>query len=324
VPLARVAFVQPNIPQEVKWDPTKREEILAVLEDVTHHAAALKPELILWPEATTPLPLNAEAELRVRIEKLVREAGAPFALGSIVLLPGADGRPETAEWLNAALIVNPTTGMQRDIYAKRKLVPFGEYVPLRPLFGWLEKFVPIGGDFSHGRSATPLAVRLPGRPPELSLKVGTLICYEDIFPALARASVLAGAEVLVVHTNNGWYGEGDMAYQHAAHSVLRAVETRRPVLRDGNAGWSGWIDEFGTIRAVVTRDSAGNVGSNPTTAGTVYVRGTATADVTRDSRWTGRQSFYAEHGDWFIAVSAALAAVAWFALRRKTDSKYTT
>ncbi|MEI6861733.1 MAG: apolipoprotein N-acyltransferase, partial [Verrucomicrobiota bacterium] len=324
VPLVRVAFVQPDIPQEVKWDPSKRDEILAVLGDVTRQATALKPGLILWPEATTPLPLNADAALRAQVERLVREAGAPLALGSIALLPGADGRPETAEWLNAAYVVDPATGMQERIYAKRKLVPFGEYVPLRPLFGWLGKFVPIGDDFARGESATPLAVHLPGQPAEAALKAGTLICYEDIFPALARASTQAGADVLVVHTNNAWYGEGGMAYQHAAHSVLRAVETRRPVLRDGNAGWSGWIDEFGTIRAVVTRDAAGNVSASPAAQdagpaarGTVYFRGAAATDVTRDSRWIGRQSFYTEHGDWFVTVSAALALAAWLAVRRE-------
>ena len=323
VPLARVAFVQPAIPQEVKWDASKRDEILAVLDEVTRQAAALKPGLILWPEATTPLPLNAEPELRSRVEKLGRDAGAPLVLGSIAILPGPDGRSETAEWLNAAFVVDPVAGMQERIYAKRKLVPFGEYVPLRPLFGWLGKFVPIGDDFGRGENATPLAVHLPGQPADSALKAGTLICYEDIFPALARASVQAGADVLVVHTNNAWYGEGGMAYQHAAHSVLRAVESRRPVLRDGNAGWSGWIDEFGIIRAVLTRDAAGNVNAGPAApdagpaaSASVYFRGTAAADVTRDSRWIGRQSFYTEHGDWFVAACAALATAAWLAVRR--------
>jgi apolipoprotein N-acyltransferase len=78
--------------------------------------------------------------------------------------------------------------------------------------------------------------------------------------------------------------------------MLLAVETRRPVLRCGNAGWSGWIDEFGTVRRVMEDD-----------AGSVYFRGAATADVTRDRRWVGRDSFYVEHGDWFVAACACLA-----------------
>jgi apolipoprotein N-acyltransferase len=99
-----------------------------------------------------------------------------------------------------------------------------------------------------------------------------------------------------VVTNNGWFGRGGAAYQHAAHSVLRAVETRRPVLRCGNAGWSGWIDEFGSVRATLTDEQ-----------GSIYFRGPKTVNVTRDSRWIGRKSFYVEHGDWFVLVCAALA-----------------
>ncbi len=317
VPLARVAFAQPNIPQELKWDNAMADDILRTLETVTRDAAAMRPGLVLWPEATLPLPLNAHAEMRARVEKLARETGAPLVLGSLAVEtePGENGELRVRSWLNAAFVVDPTAGTQERIYAKRKLVPFGEYVPLRLLLGWIEKIVPVGGDVTPGDSAEPLSVRTAGvdsRP----LALGELICYEDIFPALARASALGGADALVVHTNGAWYGEEGMAAQHAAHSVLRAVETRRPVLRDGNAGWSGWIDEFGVTRAVLTRDTGGQISTAPSVVGSVYFRGAAAADVTRDSRWIGRQSFYAEHGDWFVAVCAGLACAGWLALRR--------
>jgi apolipoprotein N-acyltransferase len=198
------------------------------------------------------------------------------------------------------LVVAPDLGLQTAYYAKRHLVPFGEYVPLRVLFGWLNKVVPIGDDFNRGVSAAPLLV--PVR--KESLAVGPLICFEDIFPDLARADVRAGADFLFVATNDAWYGEGGEAYQHAAHSVLRAVETRRPVLRCGNNGWSGWIDEFGAIRGVVLDEN-----------GSVYFRGVKSLAVKRDVRWIGRQSFYVEHGDWFVGVCAALAALGFLVLR---------
>ena len=125
-----------------------------------------------------------------------------------------------------------------------------------------------------------------------------LVADEDLFPQLAVDEVRSGADALVVVTNDAWYGEGAAAYQHAASSVLRAVETRRPVLRCGNAGWSGWIDEFGNIRRVATDES-----------GSIYFRGTRLARVTRDQRWVGRNSFYVEHGDWFVLACACLAAL---------------
>jgi apolipoprotein N-acyltransferase len=155
----------------------------------------------------------------------------------------------------------------------------------------LSKFVPIGDDFTAGSNPPPLTLSLPRG----ALTAGPLICYEDIFSNLARDNVRSGSDFLAVLTNNAWYGEGGAATQHASHSVLRAVETRRPVLRCGNGGWSGWIDEFGSVRATLHNE-----------AGSIYFRGTETVSVTRDARWIGKFSFYVEHGDWFLAVCAGV------------------
>ncbi len=140
---------------------------------------------------------------------------------------------------------------------------------------------------------------------------GVLICYEDLFSNLAVSEVRSGADALVVVTNDTWYGEGAAAFQHAAHSVLRAVETRRPVLRCGDAGWSGWIDEFGNIRRVM-KDADGSI----------YYQGVALANITRDTRWIGKNSFYVEHGDWFVIFSAALAALAVFLLGPRSQPTF--
>jgi len=295
--LADVAFVQPDIPQTVKWDPAQAPGIYATLAQATLVAAASEPDFIVWPESTTPLAVRGDPGARSWIESLDGRAGRPMLFGSDAI--ESAGTPEEA-WYNAMFVVTPDLGLQTAYYAKRHLVPFGEYIPLRPVLGWLDKFVPIGGDFSRGRSDLPLLVPLRHE----SLAAGPLICYEDIFPVLARADVRAGADFLFVATNNAWYGEGAAAYQHAAHSVLRAVETRRPVLRCGNAGWSGWIDEFGVIRGVVTNDR-----------NSIYCRRVATFAVQRDARWVDRQSFYVKHGDWFVVVCAALAVLGVLGLR---------
>lgn len=317
LPLGRFAIVQPYIPQEIKWDNTRGPAILEVLESLTLAAAnptdtTTKPDLILWPEATTPWAVKGDANMRAWVEQLTARAGVPLVLGSIAIHPSA-ADPSVDDWLNGVFVVDPEAGLREAFYAKRKLVPFGEFVPLRPLFGWLEKVVPVGDDFLRGSDPAPLIVSVNGRP----LALGALLCYEDIFPHLARASVLAGADVLFVATNNGWFGEGGAAYQHASNAVLRAVETRRPVLRAGNGGWSGWIDEFGSIRAVLTTNESSGATTDPTLAseGTVYFRGTQTIAVKADARWLGRQSFYTRHGDWFV-VACALLATAGLALLR--------
>jgi apolipoprotein N-acyltransferase len=235
------------------------------------------------------LSVRGDDVAKAFVETLVKRAHVPLLLGS-----NAVEHQGTANetWYNAALLVTPETGVADRYYAKRELVPFGEYVPFRPLLGWLNKFVPIGeGDFGRGENSSPIIVPLRGQP----TVVGPLICYEDIFPHLARESAISGSSILAVLTNNGWFGEGGAAYQHASHSVLRAVETRRPVIRVGNGDWSGWIDEFGAVRTAVTND-----------AGTIYFRGVRAMDVTRDIRWAEKNSFYSEYGDWFVLVSAGL------------------
>ncbi|MDQ5980679.1 MAG: apolipoprotein N-acyltransferase [Verrucomicrobiota bacterium] len=293
--LARVALVQPYIPQDQKWDDRFATQVLDTLEKVTVAANDRgAPDFIVWPEAVTPWPLYRDPNVRPWLELLARRTGKPLLLGCVAAdLPG--DAPDT--WRNGAFLVSPLDGLSDRRYTKRKLVPFGEYVPLRGVFGWLEKVTPIGGDFTPGISSAPLSVPTGvGRVP-----VGVLVCYEDIFPKLARESVESGAEVLAVLTNNAWFGEGGAAHQHASHAVLRAVENRRPVLRVGNGGWSGWIDEHGRIRATVRNDEE-----------SIYFRGAQTVTVNRDTRWQGRQTFYTQRGDWFVAVCVALVIGAYY------------
>lgn len=294
-PLARVALVQPYIPQNEKWDAAHATDVLQTLEQVTDKASRQGlPELIIWPEAVTPWALFRDPNVQPWLESVAKRTGRPLLLGTVAAqqLSWPDWH-----WTNQAVVVSPTAGLQAASYAKRKLVPFGEFIPLRPVLGWIGKFAPIGGDFQRGSDAAPLLVPVGAR----RVPVGVLICFEDIFPGLARESAQAGAEVLAVLTNNAWFGEGGAAYQHAAHSVLRAIETRRPVIRCGNGGWSGWIDEYGSTRAVLRSENGG-----------VYFRGAQTLEVTRDIRWTGRQSYYTQKGDWFLLGCVGLAAGAYY------------
>jgi apolipoprotein N-acyltransferase len=294
-PLVRAALVQPYIPQDEKWDAARAKEVLHTLEQLTYNPSRKgAPELVIWPEAVTPWALYRDTNVQPWLESVARRTGKPLLLGTVAAqqLSWPDWH-----WTNAAVVASPTDGLQFATYAKRHLVPFGEFIPLRPVLGWIEKFAPIGGDFQPGTDAAPLLVPVGSR----RVPVGVLICFEDIFPALARESVQAGAEVLVVLTNNAWFGEGGAAYQHAAHSVLRAIETRRPVIRCGNGGWSGWIDEFGNIRAVLEDES-----------GSIYFRGAQILEVTRDMRWSGKQSYYTQKGDWFLLACVGLAAGAYY------------
>lgn len=281
------AVVQPYIPQTVKWDSTLAGEILDTIEQTTLRTKHLpyRPDLVLWPEAVTPLPVVGSPGMQRWVERIAADMGAPLFIGSVGVLA------ETNDWFNGIVAVDPEGGLLPHHYRKRKLVPFGEYVPFGRLFAWISKYVPLEGSFLPGESAEAITVAVNGR----DYRLGALICYEDVFPRLARATVASGADVLIVVTNNGWYGEEGMPFQHAAHSVLRAVETRRPVLRSGNGGWSGWIDEYGVIRDVLVDGD-----------GSIYFRGGTVFPITRDSAWIDRSTFYVRYGDWFVAFSALL------------------
>ncbi|AWI09364.1 apolipoprotein N-acyltransferase [Ereboglobus luteus] len=289
-------LVQPDIPAAIKW--SKENEELSYRElrrlSLETKPKTPHPEVIVWPEAAPPYAVfgwPSSAELREWLVDVSEKARAPLLTGAITADDPA--RPDET-FYNAAFVVDAGRGgVQPEGYKKRHLVPFGEYVPLRPLLGWLEKVTDASsGDTQAGASAKPLYIHTPRR----IIAAGMLVCYEDIFPSLAVNNVISGADVHVVVTNNGWFGQGGAAYQHAAHSMLRAVETRRPVIRCGNSGWSGWIDEYGGMRGMMkNKDDS------------IYFRGTGTFVVERDTRWVGTESFYVRYGDWFVAVSGALA-----------------
>lgn len=294
--LGRIAVVQPNIPQEIKWNPARAASIQQVLVETTAKAAQTRPDLILWPESVMPFQVNRHEPARLWVEQISRNAKAPILFGTDLV----EGEGDAEVWYNGAAVVDPKDGLQARTYGKRHLVPFGEYVPWRPILGWLQKVVPVGADdFTPGKFMGPLVIATQKDP----LVVAPLICYEDLFPDLVRDDAQSGASLLVVLTNGAWFGEGAASYQHAAHSVLRAVETRLPVVRCGNSGWSGWIDEYGNIRDTIQ-----------TKGGSIYFRSQKTFTVTRDVRWDKRPSIYTTYGNWIVWASAGLVLVGWMAL----------
>ena len=307
-PLLKAGMVQPNIPQVQKWDPAHGPEILRVLERFTQVAARHNPDAIFWPEAVMPAPVVGDPATQAWVERLTDAVEVPLVFGAVAyeeLPPGDAGTADDDEgrWRNGVFVTIPHDGLSRFSYAKRHLVPFGEYVPLRRFFPNLAKAVPIGGDFEPGAGADALLV--PVASTREVIRVAPLVCYEDVFGNLARESVKAGLDIFFVATNDAWYGERGAAFQHAAHSALRAVETRRPVMRVGNAGWSGWFDEYGRIRAIMLDEDR-----------RIYYRGATAFAIDRDMNWVDRETLYVRWGDWFVGVSAAFALLAALLVRR--------
>lgn len=224
-----VAVVQGNIDQYKKWDAVYVQEIFDAYTDGSRAAFSRRPGLVVWPETAVPGWLPNDGRLLDWVSGLAREGGR-------FLLVGAPTRDEGD--FNAAFLFR-SDGAVAGVYRKRHLVPFGEYVPLRPVLGRLVGVLGALGTFDAGRSAEPL----PGPAP-----LAVSICFEGLFPSLVRAETRAGAHVLVNITNDGWYRNTDAPEQHLAATVFRAVENGRWLVRAANTGISCFVSPRGEIR----------------------------------------------------------------------------
>ncbi len=243
-PTLRAAAIQPNIPQEVKWDPAFVEETYRRLATLSLQTAEREPDLVVWPESAVPGYLRYDAQARGLVTGLSRTIEAPIFTGTndADTLAGASGDgPADYRVFNAAYLVSGDSILPGR-YAKRRLVPIAERVPFLPslLSGFFERLSDWTGQFAPGEGWTTWTVEGAG--------FGVLICYESVFPGSSRALVLNGADFLLNITNDAWFGRTAAPYQHASHLTLRSVEHRVSFLRAANTGISGWVDPLGRYR----------------------------------------------------------------------------
>ncbi|MGA1875304.1 MAG: apolipoprotein N-acyltransferase [bacterium] len=239
-----LGLIQGNILQEEKWDIRLQDKIEAVYQSLTLEAARQKPDLIIWPEASTPFFNEQQGEYLANISSVARKAGVPLLVGSPRLEMAGNSRgkdsQETVLLKNSAFFLSPE-GKILDYYDKIHLVPFGEYLPLRSLCTLLGSVVNEVGEFSPGQRFT--AFELDRR------RFGLVICYEIIFPALFRRFMRQGVHFMINITNDAWFGRSSAPYQHFSMAVFRAVENGRSIVRVANTGISGIIDPMGRIAA---------------------------------------------------------------------------
>lgn len=257
-PAARIAVVQPNIPEEVKLDRAIAvDSSLASLSTLMRSLADGRrgdggdggnaPDLVLWPEVALPADLAASRSLVDTVAALSRMAGAPILVGAYAV-DDARGIPVA---FNSAFTVDGT-GIRSARYDKRVLVPFVERVPfLDPRL--VERFtgdLRYFGALGRGAEAPVFSVGAATGP-----RFGVLICYESIFARLGRRYRAAGADFLVNITNDAWYGREPWyarttaLWQHPAHLALRAIETRMGIARAANTGISLFVDPIGRTYA---------------------------------------------------------------------------
>ncbi len=292
----RVAVVQGNIPQERKWDPDSKYSIIEQYLLLSAQALRDKPDLIVWPEAALPVIIDEEPEFLERVKDFARSHNICLMIGAVTRRKG--------NFYNCALYIDERGSLAQE-YRKIHLVPFGEYIPLRKYLPFLETVVPIG-DFTAGREYTVFQVRAGQGAAAGSGPLSALICFEDIFPELARKSVLNSAKGLVVITNDAWFKDTAAAYQHVQASVFRAVENKVPVIRAANTGISCVVDPSGRIIAAV-RAPEGKM---------TFVPGILIQEVRLGC---SALTLYSRLGDWLVAVCLLLTGYGIIASMLKTQ-----
>jgi apolipoprotein N-acyltransferase len=225
----RVSLLQPDIPNLV----TEDDEVMIR----NHHRlmdqsfAACQPgSLVVWPEsAEWPFVYHRSALLDADLAHLV-DRGCTVLFNSIA--------PVGDAFYNSAFLLSPAGTEAR--YDKRHLVPFGEYVPFRGVFGWIDKLSRNAGEFRPADQAVLL--------PWDGEKIGMAICYEVVFPEEVATLVRQGATVLISITNDAWYGDTTAPWQHFRAARFRAAENRRVMLRAAVTGVSAWVAPDGSVR----------------------------------------------------------------------------
>lgn len=228
-----LGVVQTSMEQDHRWDPDFREEIMTRLWSLTRESARKGARMVIWPETSVPYPFFLDTEpLRQRASMLAQENQIYLLTGSIE----RGSQPNTTR--NVATLIDPAGnfGLSSD---KIRLVPFGEYLPLPgfmrdwPVFDRVMRYLP--GDKQ---------VLFPQPVP-----FGVLICYESMVPQEPLHKVELGAGLLVVITNDAWFGKSSAAMHHFEMAIMRAVEMRRPVVQCGNNGISGFVLPSGQVVA---------------------------------------------------------------------------
>jgi len=231
-----ITLVQGNIVSGEKWQSGAAQKALDLYSSLTLKAFEEAPaDIILWPESAVPLRISEGSDLLKIYGELAEKCGAEFFTGAFYVSSEKYGG-------NTNAIIQVGTEPLRT-YAKRHLVPFGEYLPYKEFF---DTVLPDLGSLSQ-LSGGLIPGSDTGDLEYYGIKIGGLVCYDSIFPELARTTAEDGNEILFLVTNDSWYEDSAAVYQHLGQAVFRAVENGRYIARAANSGVSAMISDKGEV-----------------------------------------------------------------------------
>ncbi len=229
-----IAAVQGNVKMEEKWQTDMLTEITERYTALVRDAANLGADIVVMPESAIPLSFTSNNSLGKLYKRLASEEDISIVVG--VMIKSEDTKTNSVVAINA-------DGSISEPYDKRHPVPFGEYIPyselLETLMPFLKSMNLSGMTLEAGENAVVLEC--------MNADVGTLVCFDSIFPSLALDEVREGAEIMTIVTNDSWFKVSPGVSQHYRHAKLRAIECGRYFVQAANTGVSAIIDEKGNV-----------------------------------------------------------------------------
>ncbi len=303
-----VVGVQPNLQPNSSDTPEafarNLENSIKLTREGIERAPDRSASIVVWAEGPLPLFYDDDPGLRNKLDALASETGCYLILNTVA--------KEGENYFNSIHTISPGAGTKNIVeserlkrYDKIRLVPFGEYIPLRSVLG---RFVPaIVGDFTPGREAVVNSLKLETKRAAVIsgneinptgaierttnfVRVGSFICYEAAYPEIVRQFVQNGATLLVNLSNDAWFGNTAGARQHLLHARMRAIENDRDLIRVTNTGISALIRADGRVVDQLPMFTTGAQAWQ--------------AEARRN------QTFYLQHGDWFAFSCVALSLFA--------------
>jgi len=233
-------IVQPNIPAKEKWIPANRLPIINKLDSLSRMDKDFQPDVIVWPETAVPYYLRSSTYFTHLLNQCAVDMNSTLITGALDFY-----YKDESDWhssTNTVFVFEPKKPtFNLEIYDKLHLVPFGEFTPGGSMFSWLNNMEYGQSEFSHRNFRKPLKMTSD------SISFTPMVCYDSVFPHTARSFAAQGSKYNILITNDIWFGRSMGPYQHAAIAIVRAVETRRPLIRSANAGISMFIDEKGRV-----------------------------------------------------------------------------
>ncbi len=264
-----IAIIQGGVSAGFDAPPDYTQRAWNIYKSLTTHIAKNRPEVIVWPETSLPADISTPPWNSL-LCKLANSCNTELFVGAY------DTDPKTERSYNSLFRCN--SHIEDKAYHKVRLVPFGEFVPMRKKLSFLKNYGVRPDDLLAGENHVLLDSKLG--------KLGVSICFESLFSAVARSETRAGAKVLCVVTNDSWFQRSQAAHEHLMMAQLRAIENRRFVLRAAQTGISALIDPYGRVRSQLG----------------IYRHGAVFGKVQPSAQLT----LYSKYGDWFAFASIAI------------------